>query len=43
MLKMTLEELKEYVETMPEGVMVIVEFGEGENDGRSESTDESSK
>lgn len=42
MKKMTLKELREYIETMPEGVMVIVEFEEGENDGGNESADESS-
>ena len=27
-MKMTLDELRQYVETMPEGVVVIVEFKE---------------
>lgn len=43
MQKMTLDELRQYVEKMPEGVMVIVEFGEGENDGSNECADGSSK
>lgn len=34
MQKMTLDELRQYVETMPEGVIVIVEF-----EGMDESND----
>lgn len=40
MLKMTLKELKEYIETMPEGVVVLVEFEEGEDGRNTEESDE---
>jgi len=43
MQKMTLDELRQYVETMPEGIMVIVEFEEVEDDGSNESADGSSE
>lgn len=39
MQKMTLDELRQYVETMPEGTMVIVEFGEVSDDRCDESAD----
>ena len=32
MQKMTLDELRQYVETMPEGVVVVVEFEEVKDD-----------
>ena len=43
MQKMTLDELRQYVETMPEGVMVIVEFEEVDDDGYDESADRESE
>ena len=43
MQKMTLDELRQYVETMPEGVMVIVEFEEVDDDGCDESADRKSE
>lgn len=42
MQKMTLDELRQYVETMPEGIMIIVEFGEVVKDGNIECADRSS-
>ena len=35
-MKMTLDELRHYVETMPEGVVVIVEFKELNEDEHKE-------
>lgn len=43
MQKMTLDELRQYVETMPEGTMVIVEFGEVSDDRCNESADGTSE
>lgn len=43
MQKMTLDELRQFVETMPEGTMVIVEFGEVNDDRCNESTDGTSE
>jgi len=43
MQKMTLDELRQYVETMPEGTMVIVELGEVSDDRCNETTDGTSE
>lgn len=43
MQKMTLDELRQYVETMSEGTMVIVELGEVIDDRCNESTDGTSE
>ena len=43
MQKMTLDELRKFVETMPEGTMVIVEFREVDDDRCNETTDGTSE